>query len=66
VTDDQLSALRGRLLLLRSDLLTGQVKEFSAGELNLLAQTQAALIAVDEHRDDIRSPANASGDPGRQ
>ena len=62
MTDDQLSALRGRLVALRGDLLAELVKKFDAGELALLAQTQAALIAVDECRDAIRQP----GDPGRQ
>ena len=62
MTVEALAELREKLIGLRSDLLAGLVKEFGAGELGLLAQTQAALIAVDEHRDELRQ----SGDPGRE
>ena len=62
MTEDKLLALRERLVLLRGDLLAGLVKEFGAGELGLLAQAQIALIACDEHRDELRQ----AGDAGRE
>jgi hypothetical protein len=61
VTEDQLSALRGRLVALRDDLLGRLTKELGAGEISLMAGVQAAIIAVDEHRDERPK----LGDPGR-
>ena len=66
MTDDQLSALRDRLVALRDHLIGRLTKEFGAGEISLMAGLQAAITAVDEHRDENRSAPNVFGDPGRQ
>jgi hypothetical protein len=52
MTEDDLSALRQRLVALRDDLLERLHKEFGAGEISLMAGVQAAIAAVDERRDE--------------
>ena len=61
MSDDKLSALRHRLVALRGDLLGRLSQELGAGEISLMAGVQAAIIAVDEYRDERKL-----GDPGRQ
>jgi hypothetical protein len=47
VTEDELSALRQRLVALRDDLLERLSREFGAGEISLMSGVMAAIAAVD-------------------
>jgi hypothetical protein len=62
MTDDELSALRLRLVALRDDLLARLSKEMGAGELGLMPGVMTAILAIDKKRDERAK----SGDPGRQ
>jgi hypothetical protein len=62
VTDDELSALRHRLVTLRDDLLERLHKEMGAGELGLMPGVMTAILAIDEKRDEGPKPGYA----GRQ
>jgi hypothetical protein len=53
VTEDDLAALRHRLVVLRDDLLERLHKEFGAGEIGLMAGVQAAIAAVDAMRGEV-------------
>jgi hypothetical protein len=62
VTDDEMQALRQRLVLLRDDLLARLSKEMGAGELGLMPGVVTAILAIDEKRDEQPK----LGDAGRQ
>jgi hypothetical protein len=50
VTDDELQALRQRLVALRDDLLERLSQEFGVGEAGLTPGVMTAIVAIDEKR----------------